>query len=170
MTGTRLLHHLVLTFAGLTLVALLGGCGSVPQPPQEPAAQPWITADVVAEEYDDRAAQLTLGPGGVWPADPTPPDEFDGEPVRYQVGYGRRQAEFHWYCSWATAAVADEASPQQRRRALREAVRIREMRYYTASLNQRNQRFFDRVLDHALAGDLTPLARDVRLNCGDEIG
>ncbi|MGI8434916.1 MAG: hypothetical protein ACR2LE_09315 [Nocardioidaceae bacterium] len=176
MSSTKPARSTAWLIGCLAATGLLAGRGVVPQPAQPPRAAHgtsahgrWVDAEQAGREYVETSQQLTLRDGWRWPSDPVPPSRYQGEPVRYEVGYGRQGAQFHWYCSWSTAAVDRTLSPQQRHKALTTALRIRTMNYFTA-LNARNRRFFGRVLDHAANDHLRLLKQDVRLNCADEAG
>ena len=127
----------------------------------------WLTAEQSSREYRAEAEQLHLGGNWAWPARPVREHGPGGEAVRYEKGYGKASAQFFWYCSWATRTVDDALPIEARRAALTKALKLRHMYYYRVTLDDRNKRHVDEILDAARAGQMRPMAQDVGVNCAD---
>ncbi len=127
----------------------------------------YLTAAETADEYRAEAAGLDLAPGFGWPATPILGTAPDGAAMVYEPGFGRQAANHYWYCTWARTAVTADAA--QRDVALAEAMKIKDMYYYTDALAFESRPFFDQVLASAELGDLSGLSNDVNLNCVDTL-
>jgi hypothetical protein len=116
-------------------------------------------------EFRAEATSLRLAPGWSWPATPLAKTAPDGRGMMYERGFGKQAADHYWYCSWATRALDTRITPADRAQSVETAVGLRKTFYFTNALAPESRPFVDDFLTRAQQGDLSRLARDVKLNC-----
>jgi hypothetical protein len=120
---------------------------------------PWTT-----REYFTEAGRLRLAAGWSWPAHPVQSIR-EGQPVFYQTGFGTQAADSYWYCSWAATALNDSHLKSNERAAVAQLQHIRQLYYFTHSLDRNGRVLLSHELVTAERGDLKLLQNDVTLNC-----
>jgi hypothetical protein len=144
----------------LLVAGMAGGCSNgAPPAASLPTARAsvnlsprdtWLTAGAARDEYSAAQKALELPVGRTWPVLALAAAMPNGEHVKYELGYGRQNAEFHWYCACS---------------ALREVLKVRRTNYFRDGLDARNRAFLSGILTQAQEGNLHDLRRDVQLNC-----
>jgi hypothetical protein len=125
----------------------------------------WLTAGAARDEYSAAQKALELPVGRTWPVLALAAAMPNGEHVKYELGYGRQNAEFHWYCAWASQLLQSPVRTANHRSALREVLKVRRTNYFRDGLDARNRAFLSGILTQAQEGNLHDLRRDVQLNC-----
>lgn len=126
----------------------------------------WLTPEAAEVEFFDKAKSLDLAPGWDWPESPISTLAPNGEPVMYKRNFGLREAEFFWYCSWASTALFNNVR-KKRRHAMIEVLEFRTTEYFRNGLDRRNKKHVIRILHSARQGDMSGLRQDVHQNCPD---
>lgn len=126
-----------------------------------------VTSDEAVTEYREEAKTLSaLAPGWKWPSDVGFPSKMDdGVETRYQRGFGAKEADYYWYCSWSSRAVSATATEADRKKAVDQIMRVRDTRFYNDSLQDSSRAVFERILKQASLGDMGPLSEDFAANC-----
>ena len=120
----------------------------------------YLTAAQTDVEYVAATAGLELPPG----ADFAPPGNLavagDGQPIYYEAGSGRNDAQYFWYCAWAVEALKG-TDPEV---ALSRMEQVTSMELWH-SLDDNGRTQFNRQVDLAQHGDFGLIGDFVRLNC-----
>ena len=120
----------------------------------------YLTAAQTDREYVAAAADLQLPPG----ANFSPPGNLavagDGQPIYYEAGSGRNDAQYYWYCAWAIEALKG-ADPG---RALSKLEEVTSMDLWH-SLDDNGRTQFTHQVALARDGDFGLIGDFVRLNC-----
>lgn len=124
---------------------------------------PEISRAEADAEYWSEAAQLTLAPGWNWPASPPFP-EFE-KVTTHVRGWGKTEADYYWFCSWASRAVDPELPAVERQEALENVLAIQTKYYFTDGMDDDAKSSFVRMLQNAVEGDADELGEFYRLNC-----
>ena len=117
-------------------------------------------------EYRAESKRLRLAPGWDWPPRisiaTTGPD---GDPMLYELGYGRMAADQHWLCSWKHRFVSTPRRSASRAEAYERLLGVRRLFYYREALAPLDRRLLDKQLVKARHRDVRGFERDVVQNC-----
>lgn len=144
-------------------VVALAGCaapsGGSPPPTPPPVL---LTAAEARAEYLEQTGRLTLPAGQEWPASPSslradaaPPGQM------FEAGVGEQEAQFYWYCSWATVALGDA---QERSWAM-DMLDSFEALSVWQRMDSNGHALFRGIQESAVSADMEPLAAYVADNC-----
>jgi hypothetical protein len=137
--------------------------------PTTSRVSPSLTAAQVLVEYRRERRSLVLAPGWHWHRHPSIATVGpDGDPMYYELGYGRAAADHHWFCSWTQRLVSTAPGSSQRDRAYSTLRRVRRLFYYRVALVPMDRHVLDGLLERVGRGDVAPIARDFALNCSRE--
>lgn len=120
----------------------------------------YLTAEQTRADYVEASTTLTLPPGMTFTAPTHAATADDGNRILYESGSGRIDAQYFWYCAWATEAVR-ATDPTT---ALETMQTIENMELWDA-LDIQGRVQFTRQVDSAFAGDLADVAHFVDMNC-----
>lgn len=152
MNSTRFLSGLLLS--GLVLVGCSGS-----------AESQYLSADETNADYIEASQSLQLPDGIKFEPPANIAVAEDGNEILYEEGSGRNDAQYFWYCAWATEAAAADAPTQ----ALANMERVESMELWK-SLDWNGQVQFSTQLENAQAGDLEMVKEFLSLNCAfDEL-
>lgn len=142
----------------LTAILALSACGA-----QKASVPVYHDAAAATVEYRAEAAHLDLAPKWNWPAKPIRAS-YQGDPVRYEVGFGTQAADQYWFCSWASTALGAPAHSSARAEAITQLIGLRNS-YYFRVLDPQSVPYLQKELAEAQAGNLGLVRIDVRANC-----
>jgi hypothetical protein len=117
-------------------------------------------------EYRAEAKRLTLAPGWNWPTKPSwlSGSGIRGSRVGYASGYGTMQADFRWFCSWASQAASPKQSAHAQRRAFDQLARLPRTHYYQLLIPD-ERAIMDARIARAKVGRSSGLRFFVEMNC-----
>lgn len=118
----------------------------------------------ILAEYRAETGRLQLAPGDRW--DPRPAQLTVGAPgssrsLMFEQGVGAQTAQFYWYCSWASAALADDGLGGD---ALAELEAFPTLSVWQ-HMDTNGHALFRHISDRAAQGDLDELAGYVANDC-----
>lgn len=137
----------------LVATGLLIGCSASEEPV-------YLSADATNAEYIDASAALDLPAGAAFPAPHHASLADDGNAIFYEAGSGRNDAQYFWYCAWATEAIT-AVDPGG---ALANMEKAESMDLWDA-LDYNGQAQFKTHLAHALTGDFRQVESFIEVNC-----
>lgn len=146
----------------ITAVALLFS------PPAGSTIRNGLRPSQVMSEYRSEIQDLAdrkfyLPSGYTWPAnfavDAKGPDN---QPMTYERGYGRVQADMSWFLSWAKTACATDTT-QSRNASTSQLERVKHTLYYQ-SMRESDRDLYDAVIAEAKEGKLARLRQIVTSN------
>ena len=124
----------------------------------------FLLPEQVVAEYRAEAALLVLAPGWEWPVSPLAPVP-DGTSIMYEEGWGKNQADFYWFCSWASRTVDLQLPADARQQALENVLSLQSKYFFTNGLSADSKAFYVRMLRNAADGDMDELRGYYELNC-----
>jgi hypothetical protein len=154
---TRSTRRLAGAAAAAVLLTACSGTAAAPSAPPHLLDRQQILA-----EYTQETSRLALPDGARWDGRPVELDVPAGDPAHlWEAGVGAQTAQFHWYCSWARAALADDSG---RGPALAQLATFPDLGVWQA-MDETGHAMFQAILDDARAGVLDSLDGYVADNC-----